>query len=272
MRLDDGLAEVAWGDVRQIGQPGDPASQLKSPEWSADGSVVAYEVSTQEPQNSQLRFVKSDGTATRTIGPGSMPSLSPDGKQAVFSLPDFGIMTTSVDQWSGAPLSATGYAAQWSPDGQFVAWIFENRIVVYDMKSKSSRPLLNDTQASEFRIIDIGLGWSHDSKSIAFKAIPKTQQEEVVTVVDIGASDKFQIVYSGRQINPDLSWHPDGKQILFSMGDAVTSTTRLYSAHRDSPGKPKLLPGQPPGWQIFDCDWSPDGRKIVFTAEPPREE
>ena len=268
MRLDDGLTEVTWGDVRQIGQPGDPASQLKSPEWSADGSVVAYEVSTREAQNSQLRIVKSDGTATRTIGPGSMPSLSPDGKQAVFSLPGFGILTTSVDQWSGAPMSATGFAAQWSPDGQHIAWIFENRIVVFDMKTRNSRPLLNEKQASEFLMVDVGLGWSHDSKSIAFKAIPKTQREEVVAVVDLNSPDKFQVVYSGRQINPDLSWHPDGRRILFSAWDAVTSTTRLYAVHRDAPNDPQLLPGQPPGWNIFDCDWSPDGRNIVFTAVP----
>ncbi|MBC7964350.1 MAG: DUF1583 domain-containing protein, partial [Fuerstia sp.] len=272
MRLDEGLAEVISGDVRQIAQPGNPASQLKSPAWSADGAMVAYEMSTRETQNSQLLIVKSDGTAPRTIGPGSMPSLSPDGKQAVFSLPGFGVMSTSVDQWSGAPLTTNGFAAQWSPDGQFVAWIYENRIVVYDMKTKSSRPLLNDQQAAEFVLIDVGLGWSHDSKSIAFKAIPKTQREEVVAVVDLNSPDTFQVVYSGRQINPDLSWHPDGKRILFSTWDAATSTTRLYTVHRDSPNAPKLLPGQPPGWQIFDCDWSPDGAKVVFTAEPPREE
>jgi len=47
-------------------------------------------------------------------------------------------------------------------------------------------------------------------------------------------------------------------------GDPAPS---LFLVDRTAPAAPALLPGQPPDRKIFDCAWSPDGERIVFSSQ-----
>ena len=42
----------------------------------------------------------------------------------------------------------------------------------------------------------------------------------------------------------------------------------LATVNRDKDDEP--VSGVPADWQTFDCDWSPDGKQIVFSALVPQ--
>ena len=85
----------------------------------------------------------------------------------------------------------------------------------------------------------------------------------------IDKPDKVNVLYTGVRLHSDVSWHPDGNQVLFSGLDPAIGISQMFIVKRNDPEKIVPVPGQPRNWRVIDCDWSPDGHQIVFTAEPP---
>ena len=105
-----------------------------------------------------------------------------------------------------------------------------------------------------------GFGWKELYPFVAGSWITPVHDHKSVQVGELYRVDRSE------PIEPRLSRVDDSIHFRVDARD-----NGVFAVYQPSP-KPKLLPGQPPGWQIFDCDWSPDGREILFTAEPPREE
>ncbi len=143
-----------------------------------------------------------------------------------------------------------------------------------DVKTDEQRVIPSDDQPSPFRAIEKGIGWSRDSKSLAFKARLTKDQGDAVAIVaiDLDKPEKVNVLYTGVRLHSDVSWHPDGNQVLFSGLDPSTGSPQMFIVKRDDPETLNPVPGQPRNWRIIDCDWSPDGRQIAFTAEPPFKE
>ena len=124
-------------------------------------------------------------------------------------------------------------------------------------------------QASQIRRIYFNPAWSHDSKSIAFKAQNQNGQDMLV-VADVDSVDGFKVVHVG-ETSMKVTWHPDNKRICFSARDADSKLTQMYVVDRTTNKNPSLLVGQPRSWNNLACDWSPDGKRIVFRAQPQLE-
>ena len=266
--LEDGLRRVIPTEINELTTPYAPFTHLGSPEWSADGKQIVIDMSQGGTDTSHIVLLNADGTEVRDLGAGCMPSLSHDGKQVVFSQPGQGIVKMNLDGSEREVIERNGWGTQWSPDGRFIAFGSDNNIVLVDQKTNERRKLLTDEQASELSSIYWNLGWSHDSNWIAFKTRTRGGDESVA-IARVDSSDGFKLVHKGTGINADFSWHPDSKRILFAAQDPALAKHRLYTIDRTKDDPPQQVPGQPREWQLFDGDWSPDGRHIIFSATVP---
>lgn len=268
LNLEDGLARVIPAKIDEVTTPYAPHTHLGSPEWSADGKQIVIDMSGGGTNTSHVVMLNADGSEVRDLGRGCMPSLSADGKQVVFSQPGEGIVKMNLDGSDREVVERNGWGTQWSPDGGFIAYGARNNIVLVDQKTDERRNLLTDEQASQLGYIYWNLGWSHDSKWIAFKTGLRTGGE-AVAVARIDSSEGFKVVHTADGINADFSWHPDSRRILFAAQDPGLGKHRLYTIDRTKEDSLQQIPGQPREWQIFDGDWSPDGHRIVFSAVVP---
>ncbi|MEQ9410135.1 MAG: hypothetical protein RIK87_20540, partial [Fuerstiella sp.] len=84
-------------------------------------------------------------------------------------------------------------------------------------------------------------------------------------VADVDSPDGFRILHrAAGGINEDVTFFPKGRKVVFAASDGAVR--RLLTVDRDADRPPQPLPGVPDSWQVFDCDLSPDGRRIVFSA------
>ncbi len=204
-----------------------------------------------------------------------MPSLSPDGLQVVFSDPREGIMRMKVDGSNRETIERNGWGTQWSPDGRYIAWGSGTRIILLDTETNQRLDLLTSEQSAMLGSVYWNLGWSQDSKWIAFKGRRPKANEGMVIVANVESSDGFKVLYeSPNRVNEDFTWAPDNKHVVFIMRPPTHNKLRLVKVSREHPAAPEVLPGPPAGWDLLDCDWSPDGMHIVFAAlaQPEQED
>jgi Tol biopolymer transport system component len=87
-------------------------------------------------------------------------------------------------------------------------------------------------------------------------------------VADIDSPEGFKVLIPSSQgVKVDFAWHPDNKRVLFPMHSPELKKSQLYTMDRTTDEPPRLLPGQPAGWNIVSCAWSHDGKQIAFTGE-----
>ncbi|MGZ0171067.1 MAG: DUF1583 domain-containing protein [Planctomycetales bacterium] len=240
---------------------------LGSPEWSADGKQIAFDTYQASLNDSRSNVVNIDDGELVDCGPGCMPSQSPDGKRIVFTQSGRGILMMDADGSNREEIDRSGWSAQWSPDGKHLAWGQGGNIVVMNLKTRKRTPILVGAQATMFGYTYWNPGWSHDSRSIAFKARNRRTGGEDIVVADIDSPDGFQILVAATKgVHPDFTFSPDNRRVMFSMNDPDDGVPRLYTVDRMNPGQPQQLAGQPRDWKIFSCDWHPSG-KIAFSGE-----
>ena len=262
------VMNVDGTNVRKLADTPDGFTQVGSPEWSADGKTIAFDTSRGSTTTSRIYEVNTDGTKLRDSGPGCMPSYSADGKRIVFTQPGFGVGTMDTDGSKRELVERTGWSGQWSPDGKFIAWGRGGNIIVMNVETKAQTPLLVGEQATLFNYTHWNLGWSHDSRSIAFKGRNRKTKGEDIVVADIDSPDGFKVLLPSSQgVYVDFTWHPDNKRVLFAMRSPVETMSQLYTKDRTTDEPPLLLPRQPAGWNVVGCAWSRDGKQIVFAGE-----
>lgn len=253
--------------LRLLTAPPKGFSQIASVEWSSDGSKFVGDMSAGGVDTSRIVIMNSDGSGFQDLGPGCMPSLSPDNSEIVFSQPAVGIMKMKADGTDRKVLESNGWGTQWSPNGRYIAWASGNNIVLLDTKSGIRRNMLTAEQTGQVGYVYWNMGWSLNSTSLAFKARSADSSKTFLAVADADASNGFGIVYSGTDyINEDFTWHPDGRRVVCSLFDQARGASGLTMMNRDAPENPEPIEGQPANWNVLGGDWSPDGRQIALSA------
>lgn len=263
MNLDGSDAVVLTG-------PPEYKSHVGSPEWSPDGKRIAFDASLGGTDTSSIMIMNADGTELEDLGPGCMPSFSPDGEQLVFSESGFGVIQMATDGSGRFQLHDSGWGALWSTSDKYIAWANGRNIRLMDLKTDDETDLFTVAESGRLRQVFWNMSWSADGRFIAAKASTTDGKEQVI-VADTEERNGFRTIYSGRGINADFSWSPDGTRVLFSARDGQANRHQLYAIRRTAdPGDPvEPLVTPPEGWTILDCDWSPDGKRIVCSVLTP---
>lgn len=107
---------------------------------------------------------------------------------------------------------------------------------------------------------------SPDGSQIAFTANSGTDTQEIYTI-KVGGSGLHKLVsVTGHHSHP--SWSPDGLKIAFSsdlQSPGPDTPNDIYVINADGSGEPANITNTPNSHD-YEPDWSPDGKKIAFTA------
>lgn len=228
--------------------------QVASPQWSPDGSHIAYVVTKADlgrsVYDSDLWIIDADGKNDRRL---------------TFA-------------------NGADFRPRWSPDGARIAFLSDrggrNAIYLLDPRGGESRALTSEpTPIRDFE-------WSPDGKQIAFTRIdePTAEEEKRIAAKDdarvVGEGTRLVQMYiadvesgkarkltSGDQSTFDFSWSPDGTALAVSRGtgtglDGLHSTDLFLVSVRDGAMRPLVArPGHD-----RNPRYSPDGKWIAFTS------
>ena len=89
-----------------------------------------------------------------------------------------------------------GWGAQWSPDGKWIAYGKAGNITVFDVQTRKFRQLLTGDASTRYWYIYGNPEWSHDSRSIAFKARCRELIQDELVVAELDSAEGFRVLHS----------------------------------------------------------------------------
>ena len=257
-----------WASASRPGPISPAPAASPSVVRSTDGQIFFQSYRAGEEDEVQVYAMNPDGsepnqithlTAQSHLGPfdecGLARAISPDWSprlgrllfasdqpglyQSIFSmnLDGSGLQQVSGPRQGSAVEEA--FAAAWSPDGQWVAFMAFDRLG--DTGVFLSRPDGSAERELTFGALDPRqVSWSPDSRRIAFA------DRDMVLLLDLATSQEQEFAPGSGP-----AWSRDGTQIALSRDDG------LYLVGIDGSGDTFLAEGEAPAW-------SPDGEWIVF--------
>jgi TolB protein len=258
--------------------PPTASTQAIHPQWSPDGSAIAY---YQRTGDSAVVIVTRllDPAVYRglTSGPGyaANPTWSPDGSRLAFAYaPDgmrgvwdvfvleAGFRGSDVGPPEPRPVTSTPEReahTSWSPGGEWIAFVrlTESGTDVYAVRSDGSEVRqLTFTPERDFHP-----KWSPDGQAIAFDSGGEDRRDIYVLHVE---SKNFRRV-TDMPLDTFAStpaWSPDGSRLAFSLRH--DSDADLYLINVDGSGLTRLTDL---GGHAGAPYWSPDGTRIAFHSD-----
>lgn len=236
----------------------EPGTRCGSPRWSPDGEWIAYDTS---PYNDQVRrdlcrvfVVRKDGkTDRRVLGPGGMPTWSPDGMDLAWHTYDgSGVMVGRADGSAVESVIARWGNPVWLPNGRDLARLDGRGLEVTNLQTGKSSPLLRTRYALKY-------GYSISPEGD--RASLRTADGRLI-VARFGGEPQFVRLSIGE--TEYSSWSPNGRRLAISWKPPGEKKFQLYTVAVDGDEKPGRVPGQEAGVSNLQPDWSPDGRTLVY--------
>jgi TolB protein len=176
------------------------------------------------------------------------------GQSAVYSM--------RVDGSHRRLLARMGREPAWSPDGRYLAYVYDG---IWIVRADGTRRRRLTTPDRATRTIDGGPAWSPDGRRIVFSRnwIPPGDSQRTELYVVSVASVRLRLLTGTRTRHEGgPGWSPDGRVIAFGVGSGLRPRDNgLYLLDLAS-GRTKRLTSGPDGGP----DWSPDGRTIAFAS------
>jgi TolB protein len=225
---------------------------------------------TARPDGSELRRL------TRGRGPEEDPSWSPDGRRIAyrdsrrgFNLNDeIYVMASDGSRRRNLTRSprTNDWGPAWSPDGRLIAFNSATRLYVM-RPDGTARRRLADLEA-EYP------AWAPDGRRLAFMSMQPhatggDPNYDVFTVSADGSGLRQLTDWPGEDGWP--AWSPDGRLIAYTTSQDSEGQFEdrgpyldVYVMRPDGSGKRRVVRGV---WGAYP-EWSPDGRRILFTGNP----
>lgn len=238
-----------------------------SPKISRDGKWLVCDAEQRDQKESgrKMLLMTIDGQDVREIGPGMMPTWSPNGKQIVFS--NGGVQLLDLETNRVRTLESNGWSGQWAPGGNLVAFTQGSAIKTIDVETERVTDILPQAD-TPYQQIYWNIGWSADGKRICFKGVRKAGQAEIASVSVENPPD-LKVHYDGpRVISNNFTWSPDGKRIVFGMHAADAPRMLMHEFNPNEKAEPILLKGPDLSLQSHDSCWSPDGKFLILNGRP----
>jgi TolB protein len=260
------------GDVYAVGAGGHPLAALTrdaDDEYSlasTDGRRLAF---TRDRQGPIVYTADGAGRHVRRVGTGEPLAWSPGSARLAYDAGGIVVVNANgthrlrltKDRDSNPP---TTTFEDWSPDGRRLVF---SRRVGSDLVSHDELYVVDVTQPPpKPRLLASWTGissasWSPAGNAIAFRYYDDSSNREAVAAVDPD-SGRTRVLASGEHVSGDPKWSPDGRRLLFSLGQSY-SVTPLETADIEAGTSTVLAHAR--GIDAFA--WSPDGRAVAFTAE-----
>ena len=212
------------------------------PDWSPDGSTIAFTRCPLRNGACHVYAMRSSGTGLHRVGPASddrtFPSWSPDGRHIAY-----------VRTWGGFKNNETRFSALYvmTPTGAGA------RLIVNPM---NAQPYAGDVNHST---------WSPDGKHLVLEVTHSSTGDpanaHALFVVDADGSNLTQLTPWALNAGGKPDWSPDGSRILFR-APSRTERGNLYTVAPDGTGLKQLT--HFPNLVVSAGSFAPDGKSIVF--------
>jgi dipeptidyl aminopeptidase/acylaminoacyl peptidase len=251
--------------------------QIGRAAWSPDGKCIAF-ISNMSGRNN-LWLVPAEGgfpvQLTVSDQRQTNPAWSPDGRWIAYQSDFDGdeqwdIFLVSPKTGKIVNLTQTREVAEmnptWSPDGRYLAYEVKSKtsaaieIDVYDMVLREVKHLTTGTPQDK---TNTGPIWSKDGKYIVYTQEQAKGTDSNVFIADVATARSTLLTpHEGEQLYAANDVSPDGMHILLTSNSANGYKNVGLLDLRTK--KSRWLTNDK--WEIRGGEFSPDGKRVTFTA------
>jgi WD40 repeat protein len=223
----------------------------------------------------QMSIAKLTDSAPKSIGFGSVPSLSPDGTRVVHmgpvvNSPADGLYITDLASGNTTLLPGTTRGDMnplWSPDGQTIAFTRgpssgligapgPYNILLTNADGTNTRQLTEGIEANH------AMAWMPDGDGLLYTTISRDGASLHIMNVQTGeVASLFDINYSGT-----VAVSPDGKRLAFEEMLPLDKYG-LFVSDLNGSNRKSLADGNP--YVVTVPTWSPDGNWVIASVHDP---
>ncbi len=253
-------------DLKQITNR--PELRFGAPSISPDGKRIAADCTPARlpPQDSQIVVMDVDGSQLNELGPGSMPSWSPNGELLAFHTytQSGAIVVMNADGTGREEVANHWGSPRWTPQGDKIICLYpDSSLRLLDLRTGKETAPLGASIGSAYQ----GFGVSRDGTKLCFG-------DQLVGGLGLATINKnWQVIGVKRYLRNSrctfCSFSPDGSQIVFSQQPDDRPAAQVYILDVESDKPARWLPEQSPDAANVNPQWSPDGEWIIFTSDLP---
>ena len=146
----------------------------------------------------------------------------------------------------------------------------ENGLLLYQPAMASTGLKLGWFDRSGKQLAEIGerddyyqVRLSPDEKKLALAI---GQPNRTIWIYDLARDTKSRFTFDNKSHSNPV-WSPDGSQLAYAVAQGGLQAAVLFSKSSNGGGEPRQILGSAPGDEVqqWPCDWSPDGRWMIYT-------